>query len=273
LLIMYTSNAQVSVTGALWNLAADSHLHAMLFRSYPVSVDSSESSNDVTGFPAVAHASGSVLDAVLATMDAQAMSAAVQENGCGFLWSLLTSDEAKHISFATTSSSGSASVLALACLRRVMRAMKLHMTSVATLQTACAALCNIFALPVFHDVTGTLSSVSPSASSRSSCTSGNALTTMDPAATALALGCVVAISNAMDAHPVNAAVQEHACLALWSLLSSPTGTTAVRARAQAPTTDGIMSLLTRARERFPKHESIRVAAEGAIMALLTQATV
>ncbi len=245
---------QRALTGVLWNLAADPSLHVALVTS----------------------ASGkgpSVLEKALASMDAHPVSTVVQEQGCGFLWSLLSNPDTRLYLDAVTVS---------ACLTRVLRAMQLHADAPSVQESACAALCNL--LSCDHvDVTQLgyrnvrAVPTSPSAPTATGTgvgargAVGDVVANNDICSVALALGTMARVLACMDGHREHAGVQEKACLALWSLLTAVDPTAAVHpAGKEAAVKGGAMGRVVSIRQRFAGNAAVAAAADGALALLLAK---
>ncbi len=175
---------QCALTGALWNLASDESAHAAFLAGRDSSDFGNGSACDGSG------ASGSVLSALLESMDSHVLCSALQAQCCGVLWSLA----------ACPGTRDALSPLALhACVARVVRTLRLlgHQQEVA--HPACAALCNLVAWE--GDTVGS--------------DSGQAVDAVEVAVGHGAVGAVVAV---LETHAAGA-VCTAGCMALWALLT------------------------------------------------------
>ena len=268
---------QRAVTGVLWNLAADTTLHNGLVADSP-----------------------SILDKLLLSMDAHPLSSVVQEQGCGFLWSLLSQPDTRLRLNAPAVS---------ACLTRVLRAMQLHVSSPEVQEAACAALCNLLSCDHIDvttlgyklattvvPATATTAATTKTKSSSSTMTPpgspagvrsspskpspmstpvmssiGDVTSTNDVCSVALSLGAVARVVHCMDAHRSHAGVQEKACLALWSLTTPLDAKAAVHPIGKpAAVKAGAVGRVMAARQRFPANTDVVSAADGALALLMAR---
>ena len=250
-------DVQRAVTGVLWNLSADPALHDALVSP--------------------AGSSPSVLDKVLASMDAHPLSSVVQEQACGFLWSLLSNPDTRAALDADHVS---------ACLSRVLRAMQLHLGSAEVQEAACAALNNLLSCDhvdvtqLGYHVAGEGEGDDKAAAAGGgggglgggvSRVPGVVSARHDIGGVALAMGAMQRVVQCMDAHRAHAGVQEKACMALWSLLSPLDMDASVHPAGKAAAgAAGAMGRVVAVRQRFSTNSGVVAAAEGALSMLLVR---
>jgi hypothetical protein len=169
---------QRALTGALWNLAADPAMH-------PTLVTAGSGGSSVGGGVQGA----SLLRQTLLSMDAHPMSHAVQEQGCGFLWSVASEPRTR-----TLLAQGDV----VDSMSRVVRAVRLHQEDPGVALAGCAALCNLAAC---GDGGGP----------------GEAL--YDAVQAGVDQGAMGVVVGVLARHSTARPVVHMACMALWALLT------------------------------------------------------
>ncbi len=211
---------------------------------------------------------------VLAAMDAHPLSIAVQEQCCGFLWSLLSVED-------TRTALPPATVAAV--LTRLLRAMQLHVGNASVQEAACAALCNLLSCAGVTMVAHTSRPTSPLSSRTLSDSPSRPMllpdagdseadVDSDVVGVALSLGAMARVVQCMDVHKDNAGVQEKACLLLWSLLSPVDDESACHPLGKTTASDsGVIGRVVSARQRFNGQQGVEAAVDGVLALLLATA--